>query len=139
MGLGLTFAWFGVLKVFGLTPATPIVETLHAQIFSYASFDGFYMAFGVYEVVIGLTFLIKGFERATILLLFPYLITSALPLVFASQLTWQDWFVPTGEGQNNIENTILIGVAIGIATQLAPARRHKNKKTEIDKKSKKAG
>ena len=132
--LFIVFAWFGALKVFGLSPATPLVEALHSQLIPFIPFDQFYMAFGVYEVVIGLTFIIKGFERAAIALLFPHMISTALPLVFTPDMVWQGWFVPTLEGQYIIKNTVLVSAAIGIASQLTPIRRSKNKKEEAEKK-----
>lgn len=136
VALFVIFAWFGALKVFGLSPATPLVEALHAQTIPFIPFDEFYMAFGVYEVVIGLTFIIKGFERAAIALLLPHMVSTALPLALTPDMVWQGWFVPTLEGQYIIKNTVLVSAAIGIASHLTPIRRSKNKKAEEDKKTK---
>ena len=60
--------------------------------------------------------------------------TTALPLVFTPDMVWQGWFVPTLEGQYIIKNTVLVSAAIGIASQLTPIRRSKNKKEEAEKK-----
>lgn len=136
VGLFMVFAWLGALKVFGLTPVTQIASDLHTQIATQLQFNEFYMALGVFEVVIGLTIAIKGFERAAFMLLLGHLIITTIPLVISPELTWQNWFVPSLAGEQVVRNIVLDAIAIAIAAQLAPIRRTKPKKSEDDKKSK---
>src|SRR5690606_36935874 len=96
----------------------------------------FYMVLGIFEVVIGLTLLIKGFERTAFILLLAYLVLAICPLFLASDLIWQNWFVPTLIGEQYIKFVLLIAVAVGIAAQLVTIRRSKPKKSEEEKPKK---
>lgn len=130
------FIWLGALKVFGLSTPTSLISQLRPQLTPFMSLDEFYMAIGITEVVLGLTMLIKGFERAAFILLLFHLIFTSLPLFILTQLTWQNWFVPTPVGEQAVIGSILALVAIGIVSQIAPVRRSKPKKIEEDKKTK---
>ena len=124
IGLFVVFFWFGILKVFGLSPAGPLVQALFEHTFLSTafgmSFSLFIVLFGIFEMVIGILFLIRGFERIVIPLLFLHMITTFMPLLLIPQETWSGFFVPTLEGQYIIKNLVLIAAAIGIAARLTP-------------------
>lgn len=123
-GLFVVFFWFGLLKVIGLSPASGVVQRLFEQTIPFMSFHIFLIGFGLFECLIGLLFLIKGFERVVIPLLFIHMITTFGPLVFLPTETWQRFLVPTLEGQYIIKNLVIIAAAIGIAAHLHPLKKN---------------
>ncbi len=123
-GLFVVFFWFGILKVIGLSPASGVVQRLFEQTIHFMSFPAFLVAFGVFECVIGILFLMKGFERIVIPLLFIHMITTFGPLVYLPAETWQKFMVPTLEGQYIIKNVVLIAAAIGIAAHIHPMKKN---------------
>ena len=85
------------------------------------SFGLFFILFGLFECLIGILFLVKGFERIVIPLLFVHMITTLGPLFLLPEETWVKFLVPTLEGQYIIKNLVIVAVAIGIAAHLEPA------------------
>ncbi len=124
-GLFVIFFWFGFLKVLGQSPATPLVQDLFEKTIHGIDFKTFIVLFGIFEMTIGLLFLIKGLERVVIPLLFIHMITTFMPLFILPQETWSDFFVPTLEGQYIIKNLVVIAAAIGIAAELYPLQSKK--------------
>jgi len=125
-GLFVVFFWFGILKVLGLSPATPLVQALFEQTISFMSFPTFIILFGLFECLIGILFLMRGYERVVIPLLFVHMITTFMPLLLLPSETWQAFMVPTLEGQYIIKNLVIIAAAIGIASHLHPWRHRSN-------------
>ena len=119
-GLFVIFFWFGFLKVIGLSPASELVRNLFEQTIPFISFGTFFIAFGILECLIGILFIIRGFERVVIPLLFLHMIATFGPLFFLPQETWSGFLVPTLEGQYIIKNLAIIATAIGIASHLHP-------------------
>ncbi len=119
-GIFVIFFWFGLLKVVGQSPATPLVQKLFESTIHFMSFGTFIIAFGWLEVAIGILFLIKGAERIVIPILFLHMITTFMPLFFLPQETWSGFLIPTLEGQYIIKNLALIAAAVGIAANLDP-------------------
>lgn len=122
-GLFVIFFWFGLLKVIGLSPASELVKNLFETSIHFMSFDIFLISFGLFEMLIGILFLVKGFERIVIPLLFIHMITTFGPLVLLPSETWSSLMVPTLEGQYIIKNLAIIAGAIGIAAQLHPVSK----------------
>lgn len=119
-GLFVIFFWFGLLKVIGLSPASGVVQKLFENMIPFMSFHTFLIGFGIFECIIGILFLIHGLERVVIPLLLIHMVTTFGPLIFLSQETWQQFLVPTLEGQYIIKNLVIIACAIGIASHLHP-------------------
>jgi hypothetical protein len=124
-GLFVVFFWFGILKVIELSPATPLVKDLFQHLIPFLNFSTFLIAFGLFECVIGLMFLFKGYERIVIPLLLFHMVTTFMPMIFLPSETWQMFLVPTLEGQYIIKNLVIIAAAVGIAAHLHPIR-HKS-------------
>ncbi len=122
-GLFVVFFWFGILKVVGLSPAEPLVEQLFNATIHFMSFSSFILFFGLFEVVIGILFLIKGMERVVMPLLLIHMITTFGPLVLLPQATWVQFMVPTLTGQYIIKNLVIIASAMGIASHLHPIKK----------------
>lgn len=111
----VVYFWFGILKVLGTSPANPLVMDLQQHTLPFLSFSTFIVVFGIFEMCIGIIFLIRGLERISIALLVLHLITTILPLFVLPQIAWQGFLTPTIEGQYIIKNILIIATAIGIA------------------------
>ena len=96
------------------------MANLFTETIPFMDFHTFYIAFGLFECLIGILFLIKGMERVVIPLLFLHIFTTLGPLVLLPGETWQSFMVPTLEGQYIIKNLVIIATAIGIAAHLHP-------------------
>lgn len=125
-GLFVVFFWFGALKVFGLSPASALVQNLFEQTMPIMSFSTFIVLFGLFEMLIGILFLIRGVERVVLPLLLVHMITTFMPLALLPSETWSGTFVPTLEGQYIIKNLVIIAAAIGIVSHLHPLGKNKN-------------
>lgn len=122
-GLFVIFFWFGALKVVGESPATPLVKQLFEHTISFMSFGTFIVLFGLFECAIGLMFLVRGWERVVIPLLFIHMVATFMPLFLLTQETWSGFLVPTLEGQYIIKNLVIIATAVAIAAHLHPLQR----------------
>lgn len=116
--LFIVFFWFGILKVFNLSPANPLVESLLNKMIPFMSFETFIVLFGIFECGIGVLFLIRGAERIVLPLLGIHMITTFMPLLFLPEVAWLAPFVPSLEGQYILKNFVIIALAIGIASHL---------------------
>ena len=118
IALFVIYFWFGLLKVLGSSPASPLVLELHAKTVSFISPDLFLALFGGFEVLIGLMFLISIFvpqiRAATVVLFTVHMFTAVLPLVLVPEMVWQSKFIPTLEGQYIIKNLALIAVVLNL-------------------------
>lgn len=121
--LFIIFFWFGLLKVLGFSPAEGLVRDLLSQTMPFMAPSAFIVFFGLFEMLIGVMFIIKGLERAVIPLLALHMVTTFLPLVLLTPITWLHPLVPTLEGQYIIKNLVIIATAIGIAAHLHPLRK----------------
>ncbi len=125
IALFVVFFWFGLLKVIGASPANPLVATLLHQTLPFLTFSQFIVGFGIFEMIIGITFLIPRLERLAMALLIPHMITTVLPLFLLPSITWEAPFLPTMEGQYIIKNLAIIALALGIASHLTPWKKAK--------------
>ena len=123
IGLFTIFFWFGILKVVGLSPASPLVHELLSVTMPQIPFTTFVVFLGVFECIIGILFLIKGLERVVIPVLCLHMITKFLPLFLLPHSVWILFGVPTMEGQYIIKNLVIIATAIGIAAHLHPLHK----------------
>lgn len=118
--LFIVFFWFGALKVFSVSPANALVAALLARTLPFLTFNQFIVGFGVFEMLIGIVFLVPKWERLAMILLFPHMIVTFIPLFLLPQLTWSAAWVPTLEGQYIIKNLVIVALAISVAAQLHP-------------------
>lgn len=65
LALGLIFLWFGALKVFGVSPITPLLK----QTYAFMALPVFTILLGVWEVMIGMGLIFKLALRHTLFLL----------------------------------------------------------------------
>lgn len=119
----VVYFWFGILKILDLSPAKPLVQALFSETLWFIPFEPFYIMFSIFEMGIGLLFLVRGAERLAVLFIFLHLITTMLPLIFLSNITWQGVFVPTLEGQYIIKNVLIAASAVVVGSKLVPMKK----------------
>ena len=121
----LIFFWFGFVKLLGLSEAGPLAEALVAKTVGAQYFDTLFVVLAVLECIIGLLFLFPKATRAVIPLLLIHMAVVCSPLLLVPEYTWQQFLVPTLEGQYILKNAVVIAVAIGIAASTAPISKKK--------------
>jgi hypothetical protein len=117
------FFYFGLLKLIGLSPASPLAEALTAQTIGGEWFQVAFVTLAVVECLIGILFLVPRATRIVIPLLFMHMLVVSSPLVLVPAHVWLAPLVPSLEGQYIIKNIALVAVAIGIAASTSPLKK----------------
>ena len=122
IALFIIYVWFGFLKVIGQSPASPLVNHLFTQthLSFFLPFSSFIVLFGLFEMLIGILFVVPGWERPAFVLFAVHMITTIMPIFILPTYIWTHVFVPTLEGQYIIKNVALIACALTIAASLTP-------------------
>lgn len=118
----IVFFWFGLLKLLGLSPAGPLAEALIEKTVGMQYFDPLFYVLAAIECIIGILFLFPKATRIVVPLLLLHMLIVCSPLVLVPEYTWQQFGVPTLEGQYIIKNAVVIAVAIGIAASAKPLK-----------------
>lgn len=113
--LFLVFFWFGILKVFKLSPASPLAKALTEKTIGLQYFDSVFSILAILECVIGILFLFPKLTRVVVPLLLVHMLVVCSPLLLVPEYTWQSFLVPSLEGQYIIKNAVVVALAIGIA------------------------
>jgi uncharacterized membrane protein YphA (DoxX/SURF4 family) len=119
----VVYFWFGVLKLFGLSPANEMVRSLQAKTLPFLSFDQFIVLFALFEMLIGILFVIPKATRVAVVLFAAHMVTTTMPLLLLPAMTWQSALVPTMEGQYIIKNVVLIALAANLVASLRRTAR----------------
>lgn len=128
LSLFTVFVWFGFLKVIGISPASGVVLELLTITMPWMPQGPFMIGLGLFEMFLGILFLIPRMERLAIGLLVPHMITTFGPLLLLPELTWQIFgLVPTLEGQYIIKNLVIIALAVTILFDLKARKKHRRK------------
>lgn len=114
ISLFVIYAWFGALKLFSVSPANPLVEELLKKCLPFIGFSQFIFLLGLFEIILGILFLIKGMEKLALTGTLLHLATTCIPLLILPQVTWQAFLVPTLEGQYIIKNLLILSLAITV-------------------------
>jgi uncharacterized membrane protein YkgB len=120
LALFAVFFWFGFIKLTGMSPAGPLAEALTAKTVGPELFGVLFKILAFLECLIGVLFLIPKAVRVVIPLLFLHMAVVCAPLVLVPELTWQQPFIPTLEGQYIIKNLVIIALAFGVAAHTEP-------------------
>lgn len=114
ISIGVVFFWFGALKLVpGLSPAEPLIR----EAMPFLPLDFFIPFLGLWEIVIGLGFIVGKYMRVTILLMMLQMVGAVSPLILYPQGVWVSFpFVLTLEGQYIIKNMVLISAALVIGS-----------------------
>jgi uncharacterized membrane protein YkgB len=128
IAISIVYVWFGMLKVFDVSPASPLVTALLAKVtfLQGTNPDAFVAVFGMTEVVIGLMFLVPRLERLAVFALALHMIAVTLPLVLLPDLAWSGFLAPTLEGQYVIKNVLLLAAAIDVLANLRSLRQSRS-------------
>lgn len=113
--IAVIFIWFGILKVFGISPAAELV----ASTVYIVPPDLFVPILGLWEVLIGICLLYSRLIRLGILLLFLQLPGTFLPIILLPDVVFTS--IPYGltvEGQYIIKNLVIIGAALAIGSSV---------------------
>lgn len=112
IALATIYIWFGILKIFGVSPADDLVEQ---TVFGFKP-EFFIPILGVCEVVIGLGLLIRKWIPKTILLLLLHMIATLSPIFILQSSCFEVFpFEPTLSGQYIIKNLVLVAGALVIS------------------------
>jgi uncharacterized membrane protein YkgB len=121
IALFIIFFWFGILKVFLLSPAGPlVVHLLQVTFLGWIDPNTFLKWFGVFEVMIAFMILIPKLERITFAVLLFHLFTTVMPLFMLPNEVWDAWFVPNLTGQYIIKNVALLSLGLVLFSKLRP-------------------
>jgi len=112
--LGIIYIWFGALKPLGLSPAQELVGN---TVYWFDNPKTFVPILGIWEVVIGITMIIKPLIRVSIILLFIQMPGTFLPLVLFPEVCFTNFpFGLTLEGQYIVKNLIIISAALVVGS-----------------------
>ena len=110
--LVVNFAWFGALKLVGMSPAAPLI----AATFFFLPAKPVVLALGFLEVVIAAAFLLRGPSRWALGLAALHLLGTFLSFFTATERCFvRAPFVLTTEGEFIVKNAILLAVLLFLA------------------------
>lgn len=109
------YFWFGLLKILGVSPASELVDQVQATMFPFLPEMTMCLIFAIFEMAIGISFLIPKWRKLSFVLLLIHMGCTLLPLIFLPHVCWQSLLVPTFTGQYIIKNLAIIACAIGVA------------------------
>jgi uncharacterized membrane protein YkgB len=116
----VVYFWFGFVKLAGLSPAGPLAEALALKTVGMEYFEVLFYSLAVVECLIGVLFLIPRATRTALSLLFIHMLIVCSPLILLPDYTWQQFGVPTLEGQYIIKNVTIIALSAGLTAALRP-------------------
>jgi uncharacterized membrane protein YkgB len=119
IALFIVFFWFGLIKLFGVSPVNELVRELLIliPIMNKWPFDSFIIVLGLVEMCIAVLFLFKKTTKLAIFILIPYMFTTMLPLFLLPDLTWQSFMTPTLAGQYIIKNIVIVALALSVVLE----------------------
>ncbi len=135
--LFVLFFWFGVVKVFELSPAGPLVEALFNSTFLQFFGDAatFTIYFGVFEMILGIIVLIPKMERITFAVMGFHLATTVLPLFILPEITWDAFLVPSLTGQYIIKNIALLALGMLLLARVKPMTKTHSIWAQVDERN----
>ena len=111
------YFWFGLLKLLGLSPATPLALALTRRTIGVQYFNASFKTLAAYECIIAIAFLIPAMTRIPSALLIIHLVIVSSPLVLVTNVAWTGTLVPTLEGQYIIKDLAILALAVGIVAR----------------------
>jgi putative oxidoreductase len=113
IALGLVFLWFGALKVFGVSPITPMLR----ETYTFLTLPAFIVLLGVWETLIGIGLVFKLALRCTLCLMCVHLAGTFLALWLAPShfFLHGNPLVLTVNGEFVVKNFVLLaaGLVVG--------------------------
>ncbi|MGI8911209.1 MAG: DoxX family membrane protein [Rubrobacteraceae bacterium] len=124
VSLGLTFVWFGALKVFDVSPVAELV----AGVVYWVPPALFVPFLGVWEILVGIGLLSGRFLRVTLLFFLMQMAGTFLVLLVKPEVAFQGYnlLLLTTEGEFVIKNLVLIsgGLVVGSTVQSRREGKH---------------
>jgi uncharacterized membrane protein YkgB len=120
--LFIVYFWFGILKIFNLSPANPLISALLERTLPFVTFEQFIVLLGIFEMVIGVLFLVPKLQKVVLVLFGLHLVMITAPFVLLPTIAWQRWFVPTLEGQYMIKNILMVALVLTLVHTLEKPR-----------------
>src|SRR5947207_340347 len=93
--LFIIYFWFGILKLFGQSPANPLVSNLLERTLPFISFSTFIILLGLFEMLIGLLFLFPQLTKIAKIFFTVHMVVVFMPLILLPQITWSGFLIPT--------------------------------------------
>jgi uncharacterized membrane protein YphA (DoxX/SURF4 family) len=124
ISLGLVFVWFGLLKVFQVSPVSELV----ARTVYWVDPDVVVPGLGVFEVTVGTLLLFGRALRLAVFLLVAQLVGTFLTFLVLPNVIFRDGipFLLTVEGEFVVKNLVLISAGLVVGTtvrRVDPERR----------------
>lgn len=114
LSIFLAYFWFGIIKVTGQSPASPLVIDLQKATLPFLDSNSFVIFLGLTEVIIGLLYLYKPLTKITFVLSIAHMATTFLPLIFLPNIAWTGFLLPTLEAQYILKNFILVALMVQV-------------------------
>ena len=110
--LFIIFFWFGILKTLGDSPAEELVHHLcEITVRLFIKDEIFIPAFGIFECLLGISFLFKKLTKVAIITLWAHMAMTVLPLIVLPNDAWQSLLTPTLVGQYIIKNLAILSLS----------------------------
>ena len=120
ISLGVVFVWFGLLKIFEVSPVSELV----ARTVYWVDPDIIVPVLGVFEVTVGVLLLLGRALRLTLLLFVAQMVGTFLTFFVLPEVTFRDGnpFLLTVEGEFVVKNLVLISAAMVVGTTVRRAK-----------------
>ena len=120
ISLGVVFVWFGMLKIFEVSPVAGLV----ARTVYWVAPDVIVPVLGVFEVAVGVLLLLGRALRLTLLLFVMQMLGTFLTFFILPEVTFRDGnpFLLTVEGEFVVKNLVLISAAMVVGTTVRRAK-----------------
>ncbi len=114
VSLGVVFVWFGLLKVFDVSPVSDLV----ARTVYWVDPDLIVPALGAFEITVGVLLLLGRALRLTLLMFLAQMVGTFLTFVILPEVTFRDGnpLMLTVEGEFVVKNLVLISAALVVGT-----------------------
>jgi uncharacterized membrane protein YkgB len=117
VSLFIIYVWFGVLKLFDKSPANPLVAGLLKQTLPFITFGQFIIILGIFEILIGILFLMPRFYKIAAILFLLHMVMTTAPLFLIPKMVWTGFLIPTLEGQYIIKNLALMSIVLFLGSE----------------------
>lgn len=115
--LAIVYIWFGALKLFDASPANPLVAELLGRTLPFLSFGQFIVGLGLFEILIGLMFLLPRCQKLAVILLVPHVVLTTGPLLLLPSMVWTGFMQPSLEGQYILKNVLILALGLVVAVE----------------------
>ncbi len=111
IALGITFVWFGVLKLFNASPATEMI--IHSMEPVFKANNLFFFALSILEISIGVLLLMNRFVKPVSVVMMGHLTVATL-LVLVTQGFSPRFPILSLEGEFVVKNLVLIAAGLSL-------------------------